>query len=51
MLDRLRGCVFGLACGDALGYPTEFMVLESIRERYGPTEIVPNDLEGKRYAE
>jgi ADP-ribosylglycohydrolase len=30
------GCLFGLAYGDALGKPTEFMTVDAIRERYGP---------------
>ncbi len=34
-LDRIRGCLFGGAVGDALGYPVEFMSLAEIREKYG----------------
>jgi ADP-ribosylglycohydrolase len=30
------GCLFGLAFGDALGKPTEFMTVAEIRTRYGP---------------
>jgi ADP-ribosylglycohydrolase len=30
------GCLFGLAFGDALGKPTEFMTVAEIRGRYGP---------------
>lgn len=30
------GCLFGLAYGDALGKPTEFLSVAEIRRRYGP---------------
>ncbi len=33
--DRFRGAMLGLAIGDALGGPTEFMSREDIRDRYG----------------
>lgn len=33
--DRIAGVVFGTAIGDALGYPVEFMDMDSIRRRYG----------------
>lgn len=36
---RIQGCLFGLACGDALGYPTEFLSLAGIHGRYGPQGI------------
>ncbi|TNY37148.1 ADP-ribosylglycohydrolase family protein [Thermomonospora catenispora] len=38
------GCLFGLAYGDALGAPTEFLSMEQIRRRYGP--LGPADLPG-----
>lgn len=38
------GCLFGLAYGDALGKPTEFMTVTQIRARYGPDG--PRDLHG-----
>jgi ADP-ribosylglycohydrolase len=35
-LDRYRGCILGLAIGDALGHPTEFVSsVPRIRERWG----------------
>ena len=37
--DRFQGCVLGLAIGDALGYPTEFLSLPEIQKRYGPNGI------------
>ena len=37
--DRFQGCFLGLAIGDALGYPTEFLSLPQIQQRYGPTGI------------
>ena len=38
-LDRIRGCMFGGAAGDALGYPVEFLNIESIHNAYGPSGI------------
>jgi ADP-ribosylglycohydrolase len=34
-----RGCLLGGGVGDALGAPVEFMSLDEIRGRYGPTGI------------
>ncbi|NUT34019.1 MAG: ADP-ribosylglycohydrolase family protein [Hamadaea sp.] len=42
---RASGSIFGLAYGDALGKPTEFMRYEAIVERYGPSG--PTALEGR----
>jgi len=38
-LDKTKGIIFGLAIGDALGWPTEFMSLSQIRSRYGNSGI------------
>lgn len=38
-LDAIRGCIFGGAVGDALGYPVEFLQAEEIFERYGDAGI------------
>lgn len=38
-LDKAKGVIFGLAIGDALGAPTEFIKLLEIRRRYGPKGI------------
>lgn len=38
--DRMEGCLLGGAMGDALGYPVEFMNLDSIRRDYGPDGVV-----------
>lgn len=37
--DKAKGLIFGLAIGDALGYPTEFMSLSRIKEKYGEEGI------------
>ena len=42
-LEQIRGCLLGLAIGDALGAPVEFMSLSAIKERYGAAGIT--DLE------
>jgi ADP-ribosylglycohydrolase len=43
-LEKARGMLLGLAIGDALGAPTEFLSLDRIKERYGPQGIedLPN---------
>lgn len=38
-----RGCLLGGAIGDAMGWPVEFMSVESINKVYGPSGI--NDLQ------
>ena len=38
-IDRAEGMIYGLAIGDALGYPTEFMSLSAIKDRYGDEGI------------
>ena len=38
-LDAIRGCIYGGAAGDALGYPVEFMTEESIFSKYGKKGI------------
>ncbi|MFI0791324.1 ADP-ribosylglycohydrolase family protein [Micromonospora rubida] len=43
-LRRASGSLFGLAYGDALGRPTEFLTVAEIRRRYGP--FGPRALEG-----
>ena len=36
---KAAGMIYGLACGDALGKPTEFLPLSEIKVRYGPEGI------------
>ncbi len=38
-LSKARGMLFGLAIGDALGWPSEFLKLPEIKRRYGPKGI------------
>lgn len=38
-VDTSMGMLFGLAIGDALGRPTEFMSLTNIYSKYGPEGI------------
>lgn len=38
ILNRARGCMAGLAIGDALGRPVEGMSSQQIREKYGDVE-------------
>lgn len=37
--DRIYGCIFGGAIGDAMGYPVEFSTLEAILGRFGPDGV------------
>lgn len=39
MLDRFRGCMLGLAYGDAFGWPVEFMEISEIKSTYGDNGI------------
>lgn len=36
---RFEGCILGLAIGDALGWPTEFLSVSEIRRRWGPAGV------------
>ncbi|MEV6326416.1 ADP-ribosylglycohydrolase family protein [Streptomyces sp. NPDC051909] len=36
MKNSARGTLFGLALGDAMGYPTEFLTMEQISAKFGP---------------
>ena len=38
--DRYRGCLIGLAVGDALGAPAEFATRDDLKVTYGPLGIV-----------
>jgi ADP-ribosylglycohydrolase len=38
-IDKAKGLIFGLAIGDALGWPTEFLSLEEIKATYGDSGI------------
>lgn len=38
-MSQLEGCLLGLAVGDALGAPVEFMQLEAIKAKYGEAGI------------
>jgi len=39
MLDKYKGCLLGLAVGDALGAPVDFLSLDKIKEKYGKKGI------------
>ncbi|MFO0612304.1 MAG: ADP-ribosylglycohydrolase family protein [Polyangiaceae bacterium] len=41
LTERTRGSILGLAIGDALGHPTEFLAsVDAIRSKYGPLGVV-----------
>lgn len=39
MINKYQGCLLGLAIGDALGAPVEFLRLQEIKKRYGKDGI------------
>ena len=43
--DKIKGCLFGGAVGDALGYPVEFMSYHEIIKKYGPKGIIEYDID------
>ncbi len=43
--DRIRGCLFGGAVGDALGYPVEFHSIDSIHAKYGSSGITEYEID------
>lgn len=49
--DRIKGCYFGGAIGDALGWPVEFKRLKEIQEEYGPGGIQELQLNSRGKAE
>ena len=44
-LDQIRGCMFGGAVGDALGYPVEFQSASQIAQHYPSGRIEAYDLD------
>lgn len=49
-LEKIKGCMFGGAIGDALGYPVEFLRADDIFAEYGENGICNYKLcEGKAY--
>ena len=44
--DFYRGCLLGLAVGDAMGMPVDNMTLSEIRDNYGPHGLLGYDLRG-----
>jgi len=50
-IDRYRGCILGLAIGDALGHPSEFVgSVRAIRERWGEHGITRFEPSGRHPA-
>ena len=45
-LDAYRGCLLGLAVGDAMGMPVDDMTWTEIQENYGPHGLLGYDLRG-----
>lgn len=45
--DNIRGCLYGGAVGDALGYPVEFFSVSDIYMDYGPCGITSYDYDSR----
>ncbi len=43
LLDKFTGCLVGLACGDYLGMPVEFMSRASVQKHFGDLGVRPTD--------
>jgi ADP-ribosylglycohydrolase len=43
LIRKYEGCLLGLAIGDALGAPDEFLSLPEIKKRYGKDGITDFD--------
>jgi len=44
-LDKIQGSLVGGAIGDAFGYPVEFLSLDAIKQKYGPSGITKYELD------
>lgn len=51
MLCAYRGCVLGMAVGDAMGYTIDDKSWEQIQENYGPNGLLGFDLQAQEYAQ
>lgn len=51
MLCAYRGCLLGLAVGDAMGYTIDGKTWDEIRENYGPNGLLGYDLQEQEYAQ
>ena len=49
--DRYRGCLLGLAAGDAMGLPVDNKSWEQIQQAYGPNGLLGYDLQREEFAE
>ncbi len=49
-ISAYRGCLLGMAVGDALGYTIDHMTLLEIRESYGPNGLLGYDLQDAEFA-
>ncbi|WP_447909508.1 ADP-ribosylglycohydrolase family protein [Brevundimonas bullata] len=49
VVDRILGCLFGGAVGDAFGYAVEFDRLVEIKRRYGPDGLTDPVLKGGKF--
>jgi len=51
MQSFYRGCLLGMAVGDALGYTVDDKTLAEIQENYGPNGLLGYDLKESEYAQ
>lgn len=50
-LGNYRGCLLGMAIGDAMGYTIDGKTWDEIRENYGPNGLLGYDLQEFEYAQ
>lgn len=51
MLGNYRGCLLGMAIGDAMGYTIDGKTWDEIQENYGPNGLLGYDLQEFEYAQ
>ena len=49
--QNYRGCLLGLAVGDAMGYTIDEKTWEEIQQSYGPNGLLGYDLQNEEYAQ
>jgi len=48
MIRKYEGCLLGLAIGDALGAPAEFLNLSEIKKKYGKDNYLTRERKFER---
>ena len=51
LLNAYRGCLLGMAIGDAMGFPIDELGWEDIQNQYGPNGLLGYDLQEQEFAQ